>query len=536
MSVPATPALPSPPKPANVAVWRRRLCAAAGIAGLLASTMAQAATGQLFADASLKARAMATRPYQAFEPVSPTGVQTLQALGDVRFRPSRAIRLGASDYELRLSYPSAAQSQAMNLNVVANGETRRIPLRNGDFLLPRQAATLGDEPLGIAGWQLWYPITRAGNKEPYVAFTGGTSLQMAGAGQDMGTAAAGLVVDPNELTYDDAPRFTDYWLQPALRAGEPTVVVALLDSPLVTGAYQFEIAPARTGQANPSMLVTAQLFMRPTYIPVRTLGLAPLVSMFDLAENQMANGTAQAEVHNADGLLLHINEGEWLWRPLQSTQTPLITAFMSKDLRGFGLMQRDHAAAHYEQVGEAYARRPSVWITPVGNWGEGRVELTQLPSSGRANGNVRAYWVPATVPAPGQSMKLSWRVEWQGEQVAAPPDGWVTRTAAVTDGMTVQPGQYQFDVDFTGPSLDKLPAGARVVAVVSSDVNGRVAEAPVWRDEATGQWRMSLRVRQLDATHPVELRAYLAVGKDALTETWSYILPATQPAAAVAAR
>jgi glucans biosynthesis protein len=51
-------------------------------------------------------------------------------------------------------------------------------------------------------------------------------------------------------------------------------------------------------------------------------------------------------------------------------------------------------------------------------------------------------------------------------------------------------------------------------------------ESNAYRVEATGAWRMAVRVKQLKPSEPAELRAYLQSGEDVLTETWSSILPA----------
>ncbi len=65
-------------------------------------------------------------------------------------------------------------------------------------------------------------------------------------------------------------------------------------------------------------------------------------------------------------------------------------------------------------------------------------------------------------------------------------------------------------------------------AVVSAPSNGEIEESNAYRVEATGQWRMMVRVKQLDMTKPTELRGYLQSGGDVLTETWSNLLPAAR--------
>jgi glucans biosynthesis protein len=77
-----------------------------------------------------------------------------------------------------------------------------------------------------------------------------------------------------------------------------------------------------------------------------------------------------------------------------------------------------------------------------------------------------------------------------------------------------------------GPSLAALPADATVEAVVTAPSNGRIVDSHAYRVDATGAWRMTVRVKQLRPTEPTELRGFLQSGRDVLTETWSNIFPA----------
>ena len=107
-----------------------------------------------------------------------------------------------------------------------------------------------------------------------------------------------------------------------------------------------------------------------------------------------------------------------------------------------------------------------------------------------------------------------------------PPGAWVVQTRVGRGFAELAEGEQQFIVDFAGPSLDNLPPDATVEAVVSSPVNGEVLEGNAYRVEATGTWRMAVRVRQVDPKQATELRGFLQRGEDVLTETWSNILPA----------
>jgi glucans biosynthesis protein len=151
----------------------------------------------------------------------------------------------------------------------------------------------------------------------------------------------------------------------------------------------------------------------------------------------------------------------------------------------------------------------------------------QFNTADETNDNIVAYWVPEQLPAPGQPLDFAYRLHWQGtQQMQRPPGAWVTQTRVGRGFAELGKDEQQFIVDFTGPALDALPADANVKAVVSAPANGEIVESNAYRVEATGAWRMSVRVKQLQPTQPTELRGFLQSDNHTLTETWSNILPA----------
>jgi glucans biosynthesis protein len=280
--------------------------------------------------------------------------------------------------------------------------------------------------------------------------------------------------------------------------------------------------------------------MRASKTPVATLGLAPLTSMFFFGENQPRPGDFRPEVHDSDGLMVATGEGEWLWRPLQNPASPLVTSLAMKSLKGFGLMQRDRNFNNYEDTEARYELRPSAWITPVGDWGAGRIELLQFATPDETHDNVAAYWVPAKMPAPGESLDIAYQIAWQGKNQQLPPNGWVTQSRRGTGYSKVaaktQSQQVQFVIDFAGPALDALPEDAKVEAKVTAGANARVLESLAYKNPATGAWRLTLRVERINPApttsaapatqpaQPIELRAFLQHNSDTLTETWTNLI------------
>jgi glucans biosynthesis protein len=353
-------------------------------------------------------------------------------------------------------------------------------------------------------------------------FLGASYFRALGAGQQYGLSARGLAIDTVGGQGEEFPRFKAFWIERPAPGATTLTIHALLDSPRATGAYRFVLRPG----AETAVDVQARLFLRSG---VATLGLAPLTSMFHHGENDPRAGHFRPEVHDSDGLSLALSTRaggpvEWLWRPLINPKQPQVSSFQAARLHGFGLMQRDRAFASYEDAEARYERRPSAWVEPLNDWGPGMLQMLTLPTDDETNDNIVAYWVPAKAPQPGQPLDIAYRLHWQGAEWQHPATGWTLQSRAGQGFKPLARHEFQYVVDFAGPALDRLPAEADVKAVASAGPNGRIDEAIAHRNEATGLWRMSLKGRRLDPAQPLELRAYLQHGADALTETWTVLI------------
>ena len=125
------------------------------------------------------------------------------------------------------------------------------------------------------------------------------------------------------------------------------------------------------------MDVKSTLYLRKK---VQQLGIAPMTSMFFYGENTSLRpfDDFRPEVHDSDGMMMETGEGEWIWRPLVNPRNLLVTSFQTTNPKGFGLCQRDQDFESYQDMESYYENRPSLWISPVGNWGEGRLQLIQI--------------------------------------------------------------------------------------------------------------------------------------------------------------
>lgn len=500
---------------------RLLLCAWLAAGCSLATAMDWDALGAL-------ARSRAEAPFQPAGDRVPDELTALNydQMRRIRFQEAQSTWRGHGlPFEVQYFHLGNHQKQPVRLHELTPEGVRELPYRSELFdfdAVVSDPRAWGD--LGFAGFKLLHPLNTPGKLDELVAFLGASYFRALGKDQQYGLSARGLAIDTVGGQGEEFPRFTDFWLQrPAPGATEVTLL-ALLDSPRASGAYRFVIRPGQ----DTTMTVQARLFLRATDQPVRTLGLAPLTSMFLHGENQPNANDFRPEVHDSDGLLMHTGDGEWLWRPLQNPRRIAVSSFTMHQPRGFGLMQRDRRFASYEDIEARYERRPSAWVRPLGDWGAGRVELVQLPTLDETHDNIVAYWVPATVPPPGQPLELAYELSWQGDTQQVPPGAWVTqsRLGHGYSRLTAaeQQRQPQFVLDFGGPALQALPADAPVQAVATADANGRIVEAHAYPNPAQHGWRLTLRVERLDPAQPVELRAFLRHGNDTLSETWTHVI------------
>jgi glucans biosynthesis protein len=501
----------------SVALQSLLVCAA------LALTSVQACAA-LFDDVGEQARQLAARPFVAQTkptvPAAASDTLTYDQYRDIRFRPDHSLwRDQKLPFEVQFFHPGFVNTETVAIHeVTADGKARAIPFDTANFNYGHNKAPSKALASGYSGFRVHYPINNAAHKDEVIVFQGASYFRAIGKDQRYGLSARGLAVDTVGGNGEEFPRFTEFWLEKPAADATSLTITALMDSKSLTGVYRFVVTPGQDTVVD----VQSRLYLRKG---VATLGVAPLTSMFFSGENQPQPGDFRPEVHDSDGLMVQTGTGEWLWRPLSNPKRILTTSFAMPSVKGFGLMQRDHAYASYEDDEARYELRPSAWITPANDWGPGRVELVQLNTVDETNDNIVAYWVPGKLPAAGTPLAFDYRLRWQGKEEQHPPGAWATQSRSGRSFATLGKGEEQVIVDFTGPALASLPADADVKAVVTGVSNVDIASTNIYRNEANGTWRLALRFKQRKADEPVELRAFLQNGKDILSETWTHVIP-----------
>ena len=477
-----------------------------------------------FEDVAKRAQDLAGTPYKKPDAALPRDLADLgyDQVRDIRFKPDKALwRSRKLPFEVQFFHPGGVYNVPVRINLIGTGGAQPVPFNPADFDYGnnKQLDPTKFKDIGFAGFRVHANVNGPGYKDEVLVFQGASYFRALGKDQRYGLSARGLAVDTAQLSGEEFPYFTEFWLAWPSVKDDHLVIYALLDSRRVTGAYRFELKPGTTTL----MDVDARLFLREK---VDKLGIAPLTSMFFFGENQRAAvEDYRPEVHDSDGLLVHTGSDEWIWRPLSNPRRLLVTSFSTTNPKGFGLMQRDRNFASYEDLEARYDKRPSTWVTPKGNWGAGRVELVQIPSPDETNDNIVAYWVRDEAAAPGKPVDISYSVAWQRSEITAPPTSAVAQSRRGHGWQREQDNTIRMMVDFQGPALTGLGKDDKVFPGLWLSDNGELLERQVFPNEATGGWRLSFRFRRLDAEKPVEMRAFLRRDQEAISETWSYILP-----------
>lgn len=471
------------------------------------------------------ARELAGKPYESPPRPNPEIVQQIDydAHGKLRYKLENALwGEGGSVYPISFQHVGRYFPKTVRMHLIEKGAAREI-LYNPNLFMGgpgHVAKKLGPEPSAFAGFWVHESRNRPDWKkaEPWATFLGASYFRAVGELGQVGLSSRGLAIGPGTANPEEFPDFVAFWFEPALTEADPVIVNALLDSPSVAGAYRFAM---RRGKGV-VMDIEASLNLRK---PIERMGLAPLTSMFWFSETVKATAVDwRPEVHDSDGLAMWNGKGEHIWRPLNNPSRIMVSSFVDQTPRGFGLCQRDRDFNNY-QDGVKYQLRPTAWVEPLSDWGEGAIQLTEIPTDDEIHDNIVAMWVPKDPTAAGKTYDYRYRLHWLADEPYPSP---LARCMATRLGNGGQPGQprpkgvRKFMVEFKGDVLAKLPFGVKPEPVLSAS-RGQFSYiyTEAVPNEVPGHWRAQFDFT-VDGKDPVEMRLYLKHGDEVLSETWLY--------------
>jgi periplasmic glucans biosynthesis protein len=368
-------------------------------------------------------------------------------------------------------------------------------------------ADLGD--IGYSGFKLF---TASGNGKPidFAIVQGATFFRAIARGQNYGVVARALTLKPAEARGEEFPIFRAFWLERPSPGGNSITVHAVIDSESTSGSVRMTFRPGDMTIVD----VETSLFPRVT---LEHVGLGGMTSTYLYGGNDRRNvDDARPAVHESKGLQMLNGQGEWLWRPLHNPETLQISAFVDTTPRGFGLLQRDRSFEAFQDDEQRYERRPSLWIEPLGDWGQGSVQLLEIPNDAEVNDNILAYWRPKLPMAAGSEVAFAYRQSWGWAPPERPPLATVTGTRV---GRGSGGRRRRFFVDFTGEMLgETTPTDLKPVLNVGP---GAIHNVKLWPYPERKMARVSF---ELDPgnENACEMRLILETGGKPVSETWLY--------------
>lgn len=489
---------------------------------------AQEGDGSLLSHVADKARRLSE---QAWEDASPDVPKALRELSydqyrNIRFRKEQAIWNDESPFEIELFHPGFLYEKSVKIHLVKDGKANALPFEPDMFSYEKNVEQPDKEVVsqikGFAGFRIHYPINNPDYKDEIAAFQGASYFRLIGRQQNYGLSARGLAVDTALSQGEEFPRFTEFWLVKPDSDANSITLFALLESKSITGAYRFRITPGHRTKVD----VTSRLFARND---IERLGVAPMTSMFLFGENSTSTDTYddhRPEIHDSDSLLLEAEDGRWIRRPLLNRKSLRVSSLKLPPKAGFGLFQADRDFDHYRDLEANYERRPSLWVQPKDDWGEGSVQLVEIPADKETHDNIVAFWTPEQPMKAGEQRRYAYSMETLHEPARSHQLARATSTHpgwAAVAGMDDPPPRThrRFVVTFEGGPLPSIAPDQPVEARLETSA-GEISEVVVSRLPGSSRWQASFR---LDGPtgQAADMQLTLMLNGKAISETWNYV-------------
>ena len=329
----------------------------------------------------------------------------------LRFRREADPLRGEGRFSMDLLPPGSIFYEPINISVIRDGVPQKLAfdphmLEFDPAQFPNGAdlETVGE--MGWSGFRLRTVLNRPGVMDEFVVFQGATYFRAVARGTLYGLSARGLAIKTGSPDGEEFPLFTDFWIEQPSETADSVRIFAILDSKSVAAAFQFDINPGAVTMVRHRVA----LFPR---VELRETGIAPLTSMFWFSPGSRLNvDDYRPAVHDSDGLQMHTGAGQALWRSLANYQNLQISSFVDNNPQGFGLIQRNRDFLDYQDAEAMYHLRPSVWIQPEDNWGEGEVRLIEIPVENEFNDNIVSYWLPKEPLMRGERREFRYRMSF----------------------------------------------------------------------------------------------------------------------------
>lgn len=389
--------------------------------------------------------------------------------------------------------------------------------------------------VGFAGFKIAGRFTPDGDPQELLSFIGSSYFRARSGDTVYGSSARGLAIDIGMPTKEQFPDLRQFWIIDPDPSDKTITVLAFLDSPSLTGAYEFILNP---GVSVSTVDVRCELYSRQhEFAPeIQKLAIAPLTSMWMWGDG--LNGPPRDKrpsVHDCDGLLVHA-DGKPTWRAISRLPYPSVARLDVVSLEGFGLMQRQRSFDKYRDTNARYHERPSVWVQPGDHWPTGALELIELPGAHEGIDNIGAYWVSNCLPTKGHPLPLSYQIRFGGDLTSSLEEESSNDSLPETDYKSLGICN-EFHVDWMDKQIELQ------IHFAGTPVAGREAiELPelaikTIRAETIGQkitlgengYCVTITLQPTESVPPELTLTLQDRGGKSITETFAYLCPLEEP-------
>lgn len=459
------------------------------------------------------AQALARHSYQAPDTRLPKAIDRLDfdQYRGIRFQKERALWRGQNrGFEVEFLPRGFLYRPRIDIFEVFDGRAERVGYDPDQFSYEDQSLRVTDD-LGFSGFRIHAPLNRPDYLDELCVFQGASYFRAIAKGQNYGLSARGFASGTGSPKGEEFPLFSAFWLERPQPGSTAVVVHALLDSPSVTGAFRFTIRPGESTVFD----VESVLYPRRD---LAEAGVAPLTGMFYFDANDRSRvDDWRPAAHDSEALSMWTGKGGQLWRPLVNPVNLQFSAFADSSPHGFGLMQRKRAFDDFQDLALNYEKRPSLWIEPIGDWGEGAVDLVELPTPNEVNDNIVSFWRPKNMLKGGGEYAYTYRMHWGWDNPfhTAPARVAQTRIGGADDhkGRIVA-------IDFAGDAVSSLPPDSKLHANLGASA-GSIKNVVVEPNPEIKGWRIIFQFDPAGAAS-AELHCELASEATTLSETWLY--------------
>jgi glucans biosynthesis protein len=436
---------------------------------------------------------------------------TREAFAAIKTKPEGLIwNDKSSGFVIEPLHRGFVYTSPMQINLVENGAARKLDYDAANFDFGGLRLRAPPTNLDFSGFRV-LKRNDQGELRELAVFQGASFFRSAAPGQKLGVTSRGLSIRTGDSRGEEFPLFRAVWIEKGTVADNALTISALLDSDSVAGAYRFTLHP---GDAT-IIDVESSLFPRTAidFFGLATTGATSLFSPID----RRGDDDVRAAAEEIGGLQMYSGRGEWIWRPVSNRSTLQISEFVDQNPKGFGFLQRNRAFNDFYDFDAHWELRPSLWVEPIGDWGEGSVELVEIPSDNETAQNIVAFWRSKTPLVKGQQADFAYRQFWCWTPPSRPA---AAETSNSRGGHAPGAKQRRFLVEFRGESFSDP---ARVAALTPNlSVNpGKVVAQHVY----AAAERKSCYVRfDIDPAGETacEIRLTLDFQGAPQTETWLY--------------